>query len=126
MTIDNVDNYKPKSMALKQRNFEQAIGVIDVNFCYALYRMKNNILQQRQTSDSSYVVGKTCYGIELFDCFNKEWLKSKKDCKKPNMIYMLLDFSNGFALNEYEIQEDIQISFLDCGWHSTIWFTKNM
>ena len=32
MAVDNVDNNKPKSMALKQRDLKQAIDVIDRNF----------------------------------------------------------------------------------------------
>ena len=36
MAVDNVDNNKPKPMALKQRDLKQAIDVIDWNFCNSL------------------------------------------------------------------------------------------
>ncbi|GET55644.1 hypothetical protein GLOIN_2v1729495 [Rhizophagus irregularis DAOM 181602=DAOM 197198] len=53
-------------------------------------------------------IGKTRYGIELFNCLDEEWKTSRG--KKPHMLYMLLDFSSGYALDEYEIQGDMKIA----------------
>lgn len=44
----------------------------------------------------------------MFNCLDKEWKISKG--QKPYMLYMLLDFTNGYALDEYEIQGDIKIA----------------
>ena len=40
MAVDDVDNNEPKSMVLKQRDFKQAIDVIDRNFCNSLVKQK--------------------------------------------------------------------------------------
>ncbi|GES96875.1 hypothetical protein GLOIN_2v1729495 [Rhizophagus clarus] len=107
---------EPKSMALKQRDFKQAIDVIDRNFCNSLVKQKTE-KKATPTAKTNYRIllcggapgiGKTRYGIELFDWLDKEWEPSKG--QKPYMLYMLLDFSNGYALDEYEIQGDMKIA----------------
>ncbi|GET50700.1 hypothetical protein GLOIN_2v994729 [Rhizophagus irregularis DAOM 181602=DAOM 197198] len=116
MNVDNVDNNKPKPMALKQRDLKQAIDVIDRNFCNSLDK-KEAIKKETPTAKTNYRIllcggapgiGKTRYGVELFNCLDKEWKISKG--QKPYMLYMLLDFSNGYALDEYEIQGDMKIA----------------
>ncbi|PKB94397.1 hypothetical protein RhiirA5_479173, partial [Rhizophagus irregularis] len=116
MDVDNVDNNKPKPMALKQRDLKQAIDVIDRNFCNSLDKQKA-IKKETPTAKTNYRIllcggapgiGKTRYGVELFNCLDKEWKISKG--QKPYMLYMLLDFSNGYALDEYEIQGDMKIA----------------
>ncbi|CAB5394364.1 unnamed protein product [Rhizophagus irregularis] len=116
MDVDNVDNNKPKPMALKQRDLKQAIDVIDRNFCNSLDKQKA-IKKETPTAKTNYRIllcggapgiGKTRYGVELFNCLDKEWKISKG--QKPYMLYMLLDFTNGYALDEYEIQGDIKIA----------------
>jgi hypothetical protein len=44
----------------------------------------------------------------LFNWLDKEWEPSKG--QKPYILHMLLDFSNGYALVEYEIQGDMEIA----------------
>ncbi|CAB5104331.1 unnamed protein product [Rhizophagus irregularis] len=116
MDVDNVDNNKPKPMALKQRDLKQAIDVIDRNFCNSLDKQKA-IKKETPTAKTNYRIllcggapgiGKTRYGVELFNCLDKEWKISKG--QKPYMLYMLFDFTNGYALDEYEIQGDIKIA----------------
>ncbi|UZO27873.1 uncharacterized protein OCT59_021426 [Rhizophagus irregularis] len=116
MDVDNVDNNKPKPMALKQRDLKQAIDVIDRNFCNSLDKQKA-IKKETPTAKTNYRIllcggapgiGKTRYGVELFNCLNKEWKILKG--QKPYMLYMLFDFTNGYALDEYEIQGDIKIA----------------
>ncbi|CAB4390094.1 unnamed protein product [Rhizophagus irregularis] len=116
MDVDNVDNNKPKPMALKQRDLKQAIDVIDRNFCNSLDKQKA-IKKETPTAKTNYRIllcggapgiGKTRYGIELFNCLDEEWKTSRG--KKPHMLYMLLDFSSGYALDEYEIQGDMKIA----------------
>ncbi|GBC15842.2 hypothetical protein GLOIN_2v1729495 [Rhizophagus irregularis DAOM 181602=DAOM 197198] len=123
MDVDNVDNNKPKPMALKQRDLKQAIDVIDRNFCNSLDKQKA-IKKETPTAKTNYRIllcggapgiGKTRYGVELFNCLNKEWKILKG--QKPYMLYMLFDFTNGYALDEYEIQGILKLhqkSFLDC------------
>ncbi|GBC33571.2 uncharacterized protein OCT59_007697 [Rhizophagus irregularis] len=116
MNVDNVDNNKSKSMALKQRDLKQAIDVIDRNFCNSLDKQET-IKKETSIAKTNYRIllcggapgiGKTRYGVELFNCLDKEWKISKG--QKPYMLYMLLDFSNSYALDEYEIQEDMKIA----------------
>ncbi|GBC22477.2 hypothetical protein GLOIN_2v1729495 [Rhizophagus irregularis DAOM 181602=DAOM 197198] len=116
MDVDNVDNNKPKPMALKQRDLKQAIDVIDRNFCNSLDKQEA-IKKETPTAKTNYRIllcggapgiGKTRYGVELFNCLDKEWKISKG--QKPYMLYMLFDFTNGYALDEYEIQGDIKIA----------------
>ncbi|CAB5364583.1 unnamed protein product [Rhizophagus irregularis] len=116
MDVDNVDNNKPKPMALKQRDLKQAIDVIDRNFCNSLDKQEA-IKKETPTAKTNYRIllcggapgiGKTRYGVELFNCLDKEWKISKG--QKPHMLYMLFDFTNGYALDEYEIQGDIKIA----------------
>ncbi|PKC53681.1 hypothetical protein RhiirA1_543118 [Rhizophagus irregularis] len=116
MDVDNVDNNKPKPMALKQRDLKQAIDVIDRNFCNSLDKQEP-IKKETPRAKTNYRIllcggapgiGKTRYGVELFNCLDKEWKISKG--QKPYMLYMLLDLTNGYALDEYEIQGDIKIA----------------
>jgi hypothetical protein len=44
----------------------------------------------------------------LFNWLDKEWEPSKG--QKPYILHMLLDFSNGYTLVEYEIQGDMEIA----------------
>ncbi|CAB5382558.1 unnamed protein product [Rhizophagus irregularis] len=116
MDVDNVDNNKPKPMALKQRDLKQAIDVIDRNFCNSLDKQEP-IKKETPRAKTNYRIllcggapgiGKTRYGVELFNCLDKEWKISKG--QKPYMLYMLLDLTNGYALDEYEIQGNIKIA----------------
>ncbi|GET63916.1 hypothetical protein GLOIN_2v1729495 [Rhizophagus irregularis DAOM 181602=DAOM 197198] len=116
MDVDNVGNNKPKPMTLKQRDLKQAIDVIDRNFCNSLDKQEP-IKKETPMAKTNYRIllcggapgiGKTRYGVELFNCLDKKWKISKG--QKPYMLYMLLDFTNGYALDEYEIQKDIKIA----------------
>ncbi|CAB5382550.1 unnamed protein product [Rhizophagus irregularis] len=116
MDVDNVDNNKPKPMALKQRDLKQAIDVIDRNFCNSLDKQEP-IKKETPRAKTNYRIllcggapgiGKTRYGVELFNCLDKEWKISKG--QKPYMLYMLLDLTDGYALDEYEIQGNIKIA----------------
>ncbi|GET56884.1 hypothetical protein GLOIN_2v1549788 [Rhizophagus irregularis DAOM 181602=DAOM 197198] len=53
MDVDNVDNNKPKPMALKQRDLKQAIDVIDRNFCNSLDKQKA-IKKETPTAKTNY------------------------------------------------------------------------
>ncbi|GBC04810.1 hypothetical protein RclHR1_05890011 [Rhizophagus clarus] len=81
-----VDVDEPKSMALKQRDFKQAIDVIDKYFRNSLVKQKAG-KKATPTAKTNYRIllcggapgiGKTRYGIELFDWLDKEWDTSKK------------------------------------------------
>ncbi|GBC17865.2 hypothetical protein GLOIN_2v1729495 [Rhizophagus irregularis DAOM 181602=DAOM 197198] len=128
MDVDNVDNNKPKPMALKQRDLKQAIDVIDRNFCNSLDKQKA-IKKETPTAKTNYRIllcggapgiGKTRYGTLLSGTAPQDAIRAMEPTMysiEPLDLPLLSLESRLEIMREFATNHGVS----DCVWVPKVW-----